>query len=189
MHLTVFDGYRRAHIRSSTSAPLPALPSGTVADLRDAWRAERFVQRYFSDAVALHRLRAALAADLDAWTGQGDDDVIRMAAARLASGAWSAIVEEVAVAPVVGRIGKAPAGAAPVSARVGRAAPATGRAAPAASSSAPAVVAQEWPESADQVAQAVTLERAAVSATPFCAICAERARARAAAAAAAESAA
>lgn len=128
--------------------------------------------------MALQRLRGALAGDLDAWTGQGDDDVIRLAAvARLASGAWTVAYDDVAPAavPVVSRLGKAPGASVPASVRAGRSPlPASSTAL----SAGTAAAAREWPESANQVAQAVTLERAVVSATPFCAICAERARAR-----------
>ena len=189
MHITVFDGYRRAHILSCSAAALPAPAASASIGLSDPWQAARFLQRYFCDAHGVTRLRAALAVDLDACMGQDDDEIIRLAAARIASGAWSVRYDPVApgAVPVVSRVGKAPDGPA----RAGRAAAVANRAAVAVaaapSTPAAATVTREWPEAADQVAQAVTLEQAAVSGTPFCAICAERARARAAAAANADS--
>jgi len=173
----------------------PDCIDATIA-FADEWSASRFLHRHFRDAACMARLRAALAADVVGLDRLTDDDVIAAGTWRLGRGAWkvSRHVRRQSADGGGGGGGAASAadsGAAASAAPVRSPAPApartpspapAGRAAAAALAPASASAA-EWPEAADQVAQAQTLERAAQSGAPFCEICEQRRRERAGAAA------
>lgn len=167
----------------------PNCVDATIA-FADEWSASRFLQRHRHDAACMARLRAALAADVVGLDRLTDDDVIAAGAWRLGRGAWKvsrhAQRQSTGGGGGGGGGGSASAAGSSAPAAPGRSpTPAAARtASPAAAATSAAVAAPaEWPEAADQIAQAQTLERAAQSGAPFCEICEQRRRERAGAAA------
>lgn len=169
----------------------PNCVDATIA-FADEWSASRFLQRHRHDAACMARLRAALAADVVGLDRLTDDDVIAAGAWRLGRGAWK-VSRHAQRQSTGGGGGGGGGGAASAAGSSAAASAAPGRsptpaaartASPAAAMAGAAVAAPaEWPEAADQIAQAQTLERAAQSGAPFCEICEQRRRERAGAAA------
>ncbi|MDB6050866.1 MAG: hypothetical protein JWR17_3612 [Pseudomonas sp.] len=188
MRMVFYDQSRRFHILSDGNLLLSRCPgaqddsqSSTV--ISDEWQAKSFIRRCFPDSFALIRLRDALARDLFNATRYSDDHVVREAALRLVSGAWRVVYEEVEGSTVTASTVSAPVPylkpvpgmrqpvTAPRPAAVARQAPVL---VPSEEASPPG---SEWPEDADQIAQADTLIKAARLGTPFCEPCAAKARA------------
>jgi hypothetical protein len=186
MHIIIDEIDRRIHFHSFGQQPV-ARPGGRLEPWwagTGAWQTRRFLDRYFRDAGRLHVLRHALTRDgHDGFdlTQRSDDEVLQAATRRVASGIWriacevasGGVVRPRAVAATSPLLGGG-AGGDRGRARMARPPmPSASRAAgpaPATASSATAV-APDWPNTAEQVAQAQTLVRAAKDGTPFCEIC------------------
>jgi hypothetical protein len=187
MHIIINQIHRRLHLHCTRSQPV-ARPGAELAWWAglDAGQARSFIDRHFLDPARLHLLRHALGLDGHGFdpARRSDDEVRQAGARRLAAGAWR-IASEAAVALKRERASPAPAaspllrgaGSAGAARTSGRLPPPVSRApAPAPAAPAPAA-APDWPDSAAQLAQAKTLQRAARDGTPFCEICEARRRA------------
>jgi hypothetical protein len=164
------------------------VPAGDVAApsiFWDEWSARQFFNQHFHAPHDISRLRAALAHEVIDITRMRDEDVLSAAARRLASGAWRTAHNPARPAAAGGASAAAPPSPASRGASTaGRTArlesprpqPAPPRAAPAPASTTPPARTRDWAEDSDQLAFAEVLEQAAQSGTPFCEICAARAR-------------
>ena len=177
MDIHVVDFGRRIRIRTAGGhAPVCGAP-----DVADEWSAGEFVRRHFRDAFEIGRLRVALSPGVYDVTRWPDEEVVREAARRLASGAWRIASQELQAGgagapppqePGTGVRQEPPAPArAPASSPQRARAPAPPSAAPAPAQSTAPVAEQDWLAQVDQVRQAATLETAAQRRSPFCAIC------------------
>jgi hypothetical protein len=173
LHLLSQDALQWAVSAGEIAAPLVSW---------DEWSARQFFSQHFHEPHDISRLRAALVHEVIDITRLRDEDVLGAAAGRLASGAWRTFHDPTLNTAAAGASAAgAPAAPLPAASRgTSSTARAAGseppRAQPAPASTTPPARTRDWAEDSDQLAFAEVLEQAAQSGTPFCEICAARAR-------------